>query len=299
MEMDSKTWQQGIRSMAAAIALLGVIAVPAFAQKGKSGPSGSTIPVTTFLVQDCPPTKCATDNGGWDPVNGFTFLALTGTYSVLPAHANGNPDRLDATGDNSPNDGKYVPGPGVQSEILTHNTVFTLKTLDTLSPTGKVDDDTITVQMHFYNSFGIKPPDCWGTATPTTLVDRDGNVYTIYEADVTQAVNWSIFSENSMAFPDMGIYDPVTDRPKYPGFARLDFNIRNGSCENNIFRFYLRWSINSGGIKIKRLAEDQWEIATNEYGEATLDGQGGRKGQTQSFGSWRVPFQVILTAIPQ
>jgi hypothetical protein len=32
------------------------------------------------------------------------------------------------------------------------------------------------------------------------------------------------------------------------------------------------------------------------YGEANLQGQGGRKKETVDYGDWRLPFKLLLTA---
>lgn len=231
----------------AAIAILGLVALPAFA--------GTTIPVRAVLVTDCG-AGCQTDIGSWIYTGTFWQFNGSGKYSLLP-------DTLS---------GEYLPSAVVQSEILTHNTVYTLDTLDTLAADGTVSGSTRTVRMHLYTTASNLPPACWNGS---------------YEQ--TQAVNWSIFSQNSTAFPDMVVGNT------YPGFARLDFNVRNGICDNNIFRFYLRWPLNGGGISIKRLNAQQWEVTTDPYGTASLYGQGGRRGQTQYYGDWRMPFKVILT----
>ena len=296
--MAGRTWKWETISGLAAIALLGVLALPTFA--------GDTIPVQAILVSDCltpsAGTGCQTDIGLWNPVDVFTSVSSWGEYSLKPGSTNGGlTDVSNGDGD----DGVYVPGPGVESNILTHNTVFTLNTLATLDPlTGAVIPGTVTVTMHFYNYLNGQLPDCWGSPTPpgTWTDTQSGKTYNIFTIDVTQAVNWSIFSSNSTAFPEMAIYNPADPKTVYPGFARLDFNVRNGSvCQNNIYRYYLKWQLanrktaGGGGITIKRLAEGQWEVTTDQYGTASLFGQGGRKGETQSYGDWRMPFKIILT----
>ncbi|MGH9785513.1 MAG: hypothetical protein ACRD88_15150 [Terriglobia bacterium] len=261
--MSKRNWEQEMISGLAAIAFLGIMALPAIAQKG---PNGKTVPVQAHLEAACASQSCSTDVGGWDQQIGWLTPFPTPTYSLLPDPIHG---------------ADYVSGFGVQSEILTHNTVFTLDTLDTLSSTGTVTGSTITVNMHFYNGAGLLPPSCWGPHS----TNPDGST----SITVNQAVNWSIFSNNSISLTDMQV------GPTYGGFSRLDFNVRNGDCDNNIFRYYLRWSQNGGGITIQRRSETEWEITTNSFGTAGLFGQGGRRRETVYYGDWRVPFKVILT----
>ena len=299
--MGGGIWERKMILRLTAIVLLGVLALPVSA--------GTTIPVQAVLVTDCPPTRCATDAGKWypwAPFGGFWNFVDWGTYSLLgvpPALANGGTayagfDPGVPTVDNK--DGVYVPGTGVQSEILTHNTVYTLDTLDTLNQvTGAVIDGvTITATLHFYNHVGNMPPGCWGTPTLIPYTGDDGKIHNIVTIDVTQAVNWSILSENSTALTDMEVGTGKT----YPGFARLDFNVRNGNvCDGNIYRFYLKWPLpnrktgGGAGITIKRIQDGQWEITTDKYGTASLFGQGGKAGQTLYYGDWRMPFKIILT----
>ena len=93
----------------------------------------------------------------------------------------------------------------------------------------------------------------------------------------------------------------------YPGSARLNFNVRNGVCDNNIYRFALKWAFGTGptngggGVTITRLAnvtvngveKRRWLITTDEFGTAGLTGQGG-KGNTADYGQWRLPFKLFL-----
>jgi len=298
--MSGNSWKQEIVSGLAMIAVLGMLAVPAFAQKG--GTKGNTIPVKAILITDCGPF-CQTDVGGWTLFNQDWSWSGSGTYSLIPGRLLdetqsphlGTTDgyanyAFQGVGDGTANDGVYLPGSvtgsKVQSEILTHNTVYTLNSLDTLGTDGKVNGNTRTLRIHLYTTASNLPPKCWEVSP------FPNDAYT-----QIQAVNWSIFSDNSIAFPDMAI-SPYTDQNPifYPGTARMNFNVRNDVCENNIFRFYLTWSRTGAGITIRRVSTDTWEISTNIYGEAELDGQGGRKQQTQKFGTWRVPFRVILTS---
>lgn len=192
-----------------------------------------------------------------------SLLNTTGKYSLLP-------DGTDPY-DNST----------VKSNILTNNAVYTLDTTGTLV-SRLVDVGTRTVGMHFYSKVensaqfpnNVLPP-CW-----------QGQ----HEQD--QAVNWSVFASNSVNFPQMtvGVF--------YSGFARMDFNVRNGSCDNQVFRFYLRWY----NVCITRTSDspkNTWVVTSDacekaiNYGEANLKGQGGKK-QTFDYGDWRMPFELTL-----
>ena len=178
----------------------------------------------------------------------------------------------------------------MQSEILTNRTVYTLDTLDTLV-NGLVDPGwTRYVKMHFYFPPEIQTPDpkypgkslpripdCWKNSTTNT-------------SNQNEAVNWSVFT-SSVAFADM------QQGTSYAGFSRLDFNVRDtiSTCYTQVFRFWLRWPAvtitrlnDVGGVRV-------WQVTTNAYGEASLEGQGGKKGQTQSFGDFREPFKLTLT----
>lgn len=171
----------------------------------------------------------------------------------------------------------YPNGNGVQSQVLNNNSVYTLSTMNTLV-SGLVGPGSRTVEMHFNSPVeGVYTnnvlPACW-----------NGN------HDQEQAVNWSIFS-SSVTFPNMQVGQ------SYGGFSRLDFNDRSASCFNQVYRFYLRYY----NVCIKRTSLNTWLVtsdscgrATN-YGEASLNGQGGKGGQTISYGDWRVPFKVTLT----
>jgi hypothetical protein len=182
-------------------------------------------------------------------------------YSLLPDSASGYPD-----------------GNGVKSQILTNNSVYTLDTLDTLV-NGVPGPGTRTVQMHFYSPVeGLYPghvlPACW-----------------LGDYDQDQAVNWSVFAYNSQSFVLM------QQGVGYPGWARLDFNVRNGVCDRQIYRYYLRWY----GACIVRTGPGTWEVTSGgcgqspNYGEANLRGQGGRKSETINYGDWRLPFKLTLT----
>jgi hypothetical protein len=177
--------------------------------------------------------------------------------------------------------GGYLPGNGVKSQILTHNAVYTLDTMNTLV-NGVVGAGTRYVRMHFYSSVEGSSqypnnvlPACWQG-----------------EHDQNQAVNWSVFSDNSVFFEDMVV------GLSYPGRARMDFNVRNGLCDQQIFRFYLTWY----SVCIKRTGVSSWEVTSDtcgrqtNYGEANLQGQGGRKKETINYGDWRMPFKLTLSA---
>lgn len=172
----------------------------------------------------------------------------------------------------------YSDGNGIKSQILTNNSVYTLDTLSTLV-NGLVGGGTRTVLMHFFSPVegqfaGHNLPGCWQG-----------------DYDQEQAVNWSVFASNSQAFPLMqtGV--------AYPGFARMDFNVRNGSCDNQIFRYYLRWF----NACIVRKDANTWEVTSDScgkqtnYGEANLRGQGGKSGQTINYGDWRMPFKLTMS----
>ncbi|OFV98947.1 MAG: hypothetical protein A3H28_09270 [Acidobacteria bacterium RIFCSPLOWO2_02_FULL_61_28] len=268
--MGGKIWKWKMVSGLAAVAILGVIALPAFAQRNK------TIQVRSELVTACPFGSvdgvtypgCATDVG---------LLRTDGkphVYSLLPDDF--------YTGDYSSNE------LNVQSEILTHNTVYTLDTLDTLVG-GLVVPGTRYVKMHFYfpdgiqkldPKYGLLPriPDCWVNSTVNT-------------SDQNEAVNWSVFTSNSVAFTDLQKNQSVG------GFSRLDFNVRDtiSSCYTQVFRFWLRWPKVTITLLDDTPGKRVWQATTNEYGEASLEGQGGKRGQTQYYGDFRVPFKLTLT----
>lgn len=175
--------------------------------------------------------------------------------------------------------GAYTNGNGVKSQIITHNTIYNLDTLDTLVNGQVVYGTTRTVRMHFYSPVegqfpGHNLPACW-----------NGNY------DQEQAVNWIILSDNSQTLTGMQVGQQVQGR------ARADFNVRNGSCDNQIFRFYLQWH----NVCITRTSASTWDATTdlcnrtNNYGTATLFGQGGRKKETLDYGDWRMPFKMTLT----
>lgn len=230
-------------TLIAVVAML-VAVVPAFA--------GRAITMKATLVTNCD-MNCQTTAGGWDKVLGFTNP--TGSYSMLKDF------------------GDYFPSALVQSEILTHNSVYTLDTLDTLQ-NGVVGGSTRFVRMNFYTTVDNALPACW-----------NGPVQ-------NQAVNWSIFSENSMSFTEMNVGQT------YPGHARIDFNVRNttANCNTQVFRFWGNWywSPSRPGVLITRTGANTWEVTTDQYGTMELMGQGGRKGQTQPYGEFRMPFKLLL-----
>lgn len=269
--MGGKTWKWKMISGWAAVAILGVLALPAVAQRNK------TIPVKAELATPClfgtadgvTYPGCATDVG---------LLRTDGkphVYSLLP-------DGLDSSG--------YLPSNLVQSEILSNRTVYTLDTLDTLV-NGKVDKNyTRYVKMHFYFPAEIQKldpktgllmpriPDCWSNSSVNT-------------SDQEQAVNWSVFSGNSVAFTEMQL------GVSYSGFSRLDFNVRDtiSNCYTQVFRFWLRWPKVTITLLDDTPGKRKWQVTTNAYGEASLEGQGGKRGQTQAYGDFRMPFQLTLT----
>ena len=215
--------------------------------------------------------------------NAFASQPINLTASLKPTCSNCDTDVSDKgqTGDYSLLDdiGPYPNGNGVQSQVLTNNSVYTLDTMNTLV-NGVVGTGTRYVRIHFYSSVEGWPqfpndvlPACWQG-----------------QHEQNQAVNWSIFS-SSLGFPSMVVGS------QYGGFARADFNVRNGVCDNQIFRYYLRWY----NVCIKRTGSNTWDVTSDScgtsinYGTAGLNGQGGKKGQTVSYGDWRVPFKVTLS----
>jgi hypothetical protein len=175
--------------------------------------------------------------------------------------------------------GAYENGDGVKAQIISHNTIYNLDTLNTLVNGHVVAGVTRTVKMHFYspveNQFpGHVLPPCWG-----------GNY------DQEQAVNWIILSDNSQTLTGMQVGQQVQGR------ARADFNVRNGSCEGQIFRYYLQWH----NVCITRTSATTWDATTDlcgrerNYGTATLSGQGGRRKETVDYGDWRLPFKMTIT----
>ncbi|MGH9783002.1 MAG: hypothetical protein ACRD88_02355, partial [Terriglobia bacterium] len=184
--MGGKTGRKEAIWGLAVIALLGMIPLAGFAQNGKQ------IPAKIIVISDCPANSCATDAGGWDPVNGF--VSALGSYSLLPANPNGLPAWEDIAGDGTINDGAYETTATVLSAILTHNTVANLNSLDSLSPTGTVIEGvTTTLTLHFYNHLGLIPPPCWGNRfARDQYTGNDGVTYTTISIDQTQAVNWAL-----------------------------------------------------------------------------------------------------------
>lgn len=229
------------------------------------------------------------------------FLALAGVMSLIAASAfAAKPVALTATLEvncencmtniavpNDPNglyslqmDGAqaYMDGNSVVSQILNNNMVYNLDTLDTLVD-GLVGGGTRTVQMHFYSPVeDIYDtnflPACWRS-----------------NYDQNQAVNWAVFTGNNAKFTSMQVGEKNT------GWARMDFNVRNGLCDRQIYRYYLRWF----NACIERTGADTWTVTSDScgrltnYGEASLDGQGGRRKETVYYGDWRLPFKLILT----
>ncbi len=172
---------------------------------------------------------------------------VPGTYSLLP--------------DNSILG--YEDGNGVISQILTHNSVYTLDTSGTLV-NGVVGSGTRFVDLHFFSPVegrfkGHVLPPCW-----------DGDY------DQAQAVNWSAFSSSQVSFTQM------VGGQLYPGFARLDFNVRNRACDREIYRFFLRWY----NVCIVRTSGG-WEVTS------------GPCGAMNNYGDWRLPFNLILTLTRQ
>ena len=230
------TIRKSLLAVAVCLGLMGV-SIPAHAAKA--------VNLKASLAPTC--TNCDTD---------VSLVNTPGDYSLL---SDGN---------------DYAPGGGVQSQILTNNTVYTLSTMDTLL-NGLAPR---TVKMHFYSSVeGVYSnnvlPACWNGSH-----------------DEDQAVNWSIFS-SSVGFPSMQVGS------SYGGFSRLDFNDRGAACFNQVYRFYLRYY----NVCITRTTLTTWVVTSDScgkdtnYGEASLNGQGGKKGQTINYGDWRVPFKVTLT----
>ncbi len=227
------------------VASLVMLAISLGAPKARAG---SSIPVTATLTSSCESSAvpCKTDTP-----NSFS---LTATQSFSPSST-------------------------VESEILTHNSVYTLNTMNTLV-NGVVGNGTETVTMHFYSTVagtqGDVLPACWG------ISNNDGNI--------VQAVNWSVFLPNSASFTKMAVNQSVT------GHGRLDFNVRP-QCDNQIYRFYLTWS----NACITRTTSTTWVVtgdacgANKFYGTASLYGQGGKHGQTVYYGDWRLPYWLTLT----
>lgn len=224
---------------------MGVLALAVLA--GLPADAGRPVKIKAELVRDC--TNCQT--------------LTPDRYSVLPDTSLG-----------------YEDGNGVQSEILNHNSVYTLDTMDTLV-NGTVGAGTRYAELVFYSPVegqfpGHVLPECW-----------EGD-YTLMEA-----VNWSVFAGNKVQFPQM---EPGQ---LYDGWARMDFNVRDvdKSCDRQLYRFYLRWY----NACIERTGDSTWEVTSGpcgamvNYGEANLQGQGGRKKETIDYGDWRLPFKLLLS----
>jgi hypothetical protein len=216
------------------------------------------VSITANLVTTC--TGCQTDVGNNPNTGGLN----AGDYSLL-----------DDTYGAYPNSG------GVSSQILTNNSVYNLTTTNTLV-NGLVAPTTRTVDMHFYSPYeGVYSndylPACWSYAGADT-----------HQQD--QAVNWNIYSSNA-AFTQMVVGQ------EYDGSARMDFNVRNAQCDQQIFRFYLKW----GSVCITRTSATTWTATgdacgtTLSYGTASLYGQGGTNKQTLYYGDWRETFKITLS----
>lgn len=260
------------------------------APKGSGGSTTTTtksIAVTAELVTPCsdPNAPCETVVGG---NNFLTGVQGTGTFSVLS--------------DTGMPYGTAADGSLVQSEILTHNTVYTLDTLDTLV-NGGVGSTTRFVEMHFMSTYVLNDgkadptlPACWDADLNPVRTDIGGNAELLELSDaVNAAVNWSVFSDNQTDFTDLAVGESIG------GSARMDFNYRKldgSACDNQIFRFWLNWSRNTG-VQITRLAnvggKRQWAVTTDSFGESVLRGQGGRGKDIKEYGSFRMPFELILT----
>lgn len=207
-------------------------------------------------------------------------LTVTMTLAEACANCDVVPDVPDPTYSVLQDFGPYQPGNGVKSEIINHNTIYNLDTLNTLV-NGNVGSGTRYVRMHFFSPVegqfpGHNLPACW-----------NGN------RDQNQAVNWIILSDNSQTLTGMTVGTHIS----YPGRARMDFNVRNASCEGQIFRYYLNWY----NVCIKRTATASWEVtsdpcgATVNYGTANLRGQGGRRKETVNYGDFRLPFKMTFS----
>lgn len=226
------------------VARLATAAVVVTLLVGLPADAGRTVKIKAELVEAC--SNCMTSTPSF--------------YSVLPDTNQG-----------------YTDGNGVVSEILTHNTVYTLDTLDTLVD-GIPGPGTRFAEMVFFSPVegqfpGHELPPCWfGDYTQL------------------QAVNWSIFSDNQVSFTKMDVGAQVD------GTSRMDFNVRNRFCDTQIFRFILRWH----NVCIERQDATSWLVTSGScgamlnYGEANLESQGGQH-QTLDYGDWRLPFQLLLT----
>ena len=220
--------------------------------------AATAVNVTATLADTCP--NCRTDAGGANPL-----LSGSRPYSIV-------------------SDGLPYSSPEVQSQILTNNSVYTLDTSGTLVGGYVVYGTTRYSAMHFYSSVecglngecdypnNILPP-CWGG-------DRDQD----------QAVNWSVFAPTSFL--------RMTTGAKYSGMARLNFNVRNAACDDQINRFRLEW----GTVCITRTGTGSWAVTsqacsgtTVNWGEGHLQAYGGTKRNTVDYGDWRMPFSLTLT----
>src|SRR5262245_20255516 len=94
------------------------------------GFAGSGISVNTALNSNCASNTCRTDVGGWDQFIGWLSSFSNPIYSLIPGQC-------------QPGSACYQPTPLVESQILTHNSVFTLDTTDTLV-NGVVTGSTAT-----------------------------------------------------------------------------------------------------------------------------------------------------------
>jgi hypothetical protein len=238
--------------MALCLSATCLLTLPAFAAR--------SVNVKATLTVSCP--NCQTD-----------ISDATGEISNTP---NG-PYSLQSDG---AGDGSYS-NPQVQSQILTHNNVYTLDTMNTLV-NGQIVSGTRTVGLHFYSPVEGLPafsddvlPACWDGAH-----------------ELSEAVNWSVFSGSSISFVQM------TSTDSYPGWARMDFNVTDHSCNPQVNKFTLHWY----AVCIAHPDPSTWVVTSDvcggpsslNYGTAGLNGQGGKKGQTQYYGDWRMPFQLTL-----
>jgi hypothetical protein len=235
--------------MALCLSAACLLSIPAFAAKA--------VNVTATLTVSC--TNCQTD-----------ISDASGEYSSNPA----GPYSLQS-------DGSSYSSPQVQSQILTHNNVYTLDTMNTLV-NGLVGAGTRSVGLHFFSPVEGLPayaddvlPACWQG-----------------QHDLDEAVNWSVFSGSSISFVQMNAGQ------SYSGWARMEFNVRdtNLSCYDQINKFRLTWY----AVCIAHPDASTWVVTSDScgkgtnYGEAMLEGQGGKKNQTQYYGDWRMPFQLTL-----
>ncbi len=266
------------------------VVVPAFA----AGKSKNIIPVRATVIEFC--ANCMTDVGGvfapWVALP-IDWLAGMPSYSM----------KTDGLGDYVP----VVDSSGVSiviSDWGTNSAVYSLNTENSLvNGLVNLSGGTRAVRMHFFSTVefpfvttfpGDTLPPCWSGSH-----------------NHIEAVNWDVFASQFIERLAVGDVDH--------GTARANFNVRpdpadyvSSTCDQQNARFVLTWSSvcivrlpDVGGKRVWVATSDLCEGTTSgltpggsssglNFGTASLQGFGGRHGQTIPYGDWRMPFKLIL-----